>query len=210
MAPDTTSTSRPKSRPALMSPMRLIWKFSTYDRWYPKEEDNRQRLRNRSRDVDVELKGSDARGFLYGQKLQPHTLIEMDLHDEHVFPRCLGKYRSPHFDEELWPQYGDLKDPKFFRGKHLKKCNLLRDRRAELIHRVTGYDINIESPEESKEETELGTLKEPETGDALDNELAEAMRAQLRIVEEKKKAARQERRLKRKNSAEARSPESQR
>jgi hypothetical protein len=210
MASDATSTSRPKSRPALMSPMRLIWKFAIYDRWYPKEEDNRQRLRDRVRDVDVEFSGSDARGFLHGQKLQPHKLIEIDLHDEHVFPKCMGRYRSPHFDQELWPQHGDLKDPRFFRGKPLKQCDLLRDRRAELIRRVTGYDIVIKSPEETGEETELESLKEFETRDTLDNELAETMRAQLKIVEEKKKAAREERRLKRKNSAEAGSPESQR
>jgi hypothetical protein len=91
MASDATSTSRNKSRPAPMSPMRVLWLYATHDKWHSSEEENRKRSRNRSRDVDVDFIGSDANGFIYGQKLQPHKLTEIPMQDEHAFPKCMGR-----------------------------------------------------------------------------------------------------------------------
>lgn len=146
--------------------------------------------------VGPEIVDYDTNGLIHGQKLQPHNLKIISLQDEHVFPKCLGRYISfP--DEELYPQHGDLKSSSFRRRRYFGE-NLLHEKRMELIEKMDGYN-GIEIP--PRDESRTVAWKEIEIVAPLDNELAESMRAQMRKAEETRKAAREAKRAERKTRA---------
>jgi hypothetical protein len=206
MVSEAFSTALAKDRSTPMSPMLRMWRVAVCHKWYP-GKDSKTCLRIMSRDVDPETRGVDANCFIYGQKLQRHRLSGMEMQDEHVFPKCVGRSRCPHFDEKLWPQYGDLKGHIFSQGKPLVQCNILEVRRAELVRKVSKEGIVIECPAKREGKVDPGPSREHRTGATLDNELAEKMREQLRITEEKRKAERHARRLMGKDPTEPVNPE---
>jgi hypothetical protein len=81
--------------------------------------------------IGIQVTNSDKNGFIQGQKLEHNGLKVMRLQDQNVFPECQGVNRL-WVDEEMYPQYGDLKSG-MFRTNKPTRPTVLQERRSELL-----------------------------------------------------------------------------
>jgi hypothetical protein len=79
----------------------------------------------------LKINDSDENGFVRGMKLEPHNLRTMNLLHEDVFPKCQGINRC-WFDDQMYPQYGNLKS-NMFRTNKPTPPEVLQERREEMI-----------------------------------------------------------------------------
>lgn len=140
---------------------------------------------------------ADENGLLQGQKLERSPLETMNFQDENDFPKCQGVNRL-FLEENVYPQYGDLKSNMFKTGPPIRNNHLQLERRdlpAKLGEKKCKglQDPQAEVEQSSKEEEE-----KPQH--PIDEDFAASMREHLQKIEDQKRQEREARRAQRKEN----------
>ena len=130
----------------------------------------------------IEVTETDRSSFITGQRLEGHGMRVMSGQDGDVFPKCMVVNRM-WMEEKLYPQYGDLKSTMFGQSRGPRR-GFLQRRREEL--RMKG-NFGWEGIKDPGIGNQVGVAGDGEVNATM----AEALEKQLKIKEEQRKAARE-------------------